>query len=198
MSISDRPGCSTITFRQPPLPEALAVTTELGFAEIDLGALPGVCDHVPYLLDQVAVTQVTGEVTRSGLAVRSVNGDIGDLNAILDKGQSSGRSEHPDRLLDLTAAVRALALLLRNGALDHDPVVDETTDIARVATDLTAAADRAGGLDMELWVESLHILRVCHTLGRARQLTDRLAGTPVGVVMDFSHVVAPTPTRWSS
>ena len=67
------------------------------------------------MLDQVAVTQVTGEVTRTGLAVRSVNGDIGDLNAILDKGQSSGRSEHPDRLLDLTAAVRALALLLRTG-----------------------------------------------------------------------------------
>ena len=43
---------------------------------------------------------------------------------------------------------------------------------------------------MELWVESLHILRVCHTLDRARQLTDRLTGTGVGVVMDFSHVVA--------
>jgi sugar phosphate isomerase/epimerase len=54
------------------------------------------------------------------------------------------------------------------------------------------------GFGVELWVESLHILRLSHTLDRAHQLTDRLAGSEVGVVMDFSHVVAPTPTRWSS
>ena len=46
-----RLGCSTISFRHQPLPEALATIAGLGFTEIDLGALPGVCDHVPYVLD---------------------------------------------------------------------------------------------------------------------------------------------------
>jgi sugar phosphate isomerase/epimerase len=190
MSISNRLGCSTISFRHLGLPEALTVISELGFVEIDLGALPGVCDHVPYLLDRAAVTQVAAGVTRSGLQVRSVNGDIGDLNAVLDDEQRAERAEHLDRLLDLAAAVDAVALVLPNGALRHDPVVDETTDIDRVAAELVAAADRAAGSDLEVWVESLHILRLCHTLDRAQQLTSRLAGTSVGVVMDFSHVVA--------
>lgn len=190
MSISPRIGCSTISFRHLPLPEALSVIEELGFAEIDLGALPGVCDHVPYVLDPAAVDQVAGEVAATALKVRSVNGDVGDLNAPLDTAGQAARSEHLDRLLDLTAAVQGLALVLPNGALSHQWIVDEPTDIGRVADELAAAADAATGRGLQVWVESLHILRMCHTLDRARLLTDRLAQAPVGVVMDFSHVVA--------
>ena len=190
MSISNRLGCSTISFRHLVLPDALAVISELGFGEIDLGALPGVCDHVPYVLDRVAVTLVAADVIASGLRVRSVNGDIGDLNAVLDPAENAERAEHLARLLDLTAAVNGLALVLPNGALSHDPVVDVPTDIARVAGELAVAAEQAAGRGLQLWVESLHILRLCHTLDRARQLTDLLTGTDVGVVMDFSHVVA--------
>ena len=97
MSISPRLGCSTISFRHMALTPALAVINELGFGEIDLGALPGVCDHVPYVLDRGAVSRVAGEVASSGLAVRSVNGDVGDLNAILDGEQRAELSEHLDR-----------------------------------------------------------------------------------------------------
>ena len=51
---SPRLGCSSISFRHLPLPEALRTMRERGFREIDLGALPGVCDHVPYVLDDGA------------------------------------------------------------------------------------------------------------------------------------------------
>ena len=47
-------------------------------------ALPGVCDHVPYVLDAAAVDAVAAAVESSGLRVRSINGDIGDLNHPLD------------------------------------------------------------------------------------------------------------------
>ena len=46
--------CSTITLRHLPLDQALATINKLGFTEIDLGALPGVCDHVPYELTPAA------------------------------------------------------------------------------------------------------------------------------------------------
>ena len=46
-----RLGCSTISFRHLDLDEALSWIAALGFTSIDLGALPGVCDHVPYVLD---------------------------------------------------------------------------------------------------------------------------------------------------
>ena len=82
-----RLGCSSISFRHQDLPAALRTIGALGFEEIDLGALPGVCDHVPYELDKGAVTAVAADVAESGLRVRSVNGDIGDLNAVLDGGR---------------------------------------------------------------------------------------------------------------
>src|SRR4029077_19525371 len=83
--IHSRLGCSTISFRHLDLDAALATITDLGFAEIDLGALPGVCDHVPYVLDAAAVDAVAAAVQASGLRVRSINGDIGDLNEPLDR-----------------------------------------------------------------------------------------------------------------
>ena len=189
MSINPRLGCSTISFRHLPLRDALAVIDELQFAEIDLGALPGVCDHVPVPLDRPAVDEVAAAVSETPLLVRSVNGDIGDLNLPLDAPEAARRSDHLDRLLDLTAAVGAPALVLPNGHLSHEPVDDLSTDIARVAGQLGWAADRAAARDLEIWVESLHLFRLCSDIDRAQQLTDSLPAT-VGVVMDFSHVVA--------
>ena len=64
---ADRVICSTITLRHLPLKDAVTTIADLGFSAIDLGALPGVCDHVPYELDDAAVDEVAGVVTRSGL-----------------------------------------------------------------------------------------------------------------------------------
>ena len=50
MSISDRLGCSTISFRHLTLADALRRSPISASPEIDLGALPGVCDHVPFVL----------------------------------------------------------------------------------------------------------------------------------------------------
>ncbi|WP_415856369.1 sugar phosphate isomerase/epimerase family protein, partial [Sinomonas sp. G460-2] len=138
-----RLGCSSISFRHLDLPAALATMTRAGFEEIDLGALPGVCDHVPYTLDRAAVASVAADVASSGLRVRSVNGDIGDLNVPLDAEARRERAEHLDRLLDLTAAVGAEALVLPCGALDHEPVAELDADLDRVAEELGSAAHAA-------------------------------------------------------
>ncbi|MFI7483804.1 sugar phosphate isomerase/epimerase family protein [Kocuria sp. M1R5S2] len=187
---SPRLGCSSISFRHLPLPEALRTMRESGFREIDLGALPGVCDHVPYVLDEHAVDRVSTEVGTSGLAVRSVNGDIGDLNTPLDDEQRTAREQHLEMLLRLTRAVGARALVLPCGASDHDPVRSLEEDLDTVAAELTHASDRAAVTGVEVWTESLHVHRLCWNIDRARRLTSRLAGTGVGVVMDFSHIVA--------
>ncbi|MBB3751991.1 sugar phosphate isomerase/epimerase [Mycolicibacterium sp. BK634] len=184
-----RLGCSTITFRQLRLPQALATIVGLGFDEIDLGALPGVCDHVPYVLDAAAVAHVAATVNRSGLAIRSINGDVGDLNVALDHGQRAARTRHLDMLIALAAATGARALVLPCGALSHEPADSLRADLDRVAAELQAAAQRARAHGVELWTESLHFHRLCFDLERAQQLTDRL-GDDVGIVMDFSHIVA--------
>jgi sugar phosphate isomerase/epimerase len=187
---NSRLGCSSISFRHQDLPAALRTISGLGFEEIDLGALPGVCDHVPYKLDAAAVTGVTAEVAASGLRVRSVNGDIGDLNAVLDAGASEARERHLEALLTLTRNTGAKALVLPCGALDHKPVRSLEEDLDKIAAQLSHAGQRAAEFGVELWTESLHFLRFCWNLERAELLAQRLAGTAVGIVMDFSHIVA--------
>ena len=185
-----RLGCSSISFRHQELAPALRTMKELGFEEIDLGALPGVCDHVPYSLDPAAVAAVAAEVSASGLRVRSVNGDIGDLNAVLDADAQSARTQHLDALLALAADTGARALVLPCGALDHTPVRGLDEDLDTIAGQLVNASERAAGFGVELWTESLHFLRFCWNLERAGLLADRLAGSGVGIVMDFSHITA--------
>jgi len=186
---SDRLGCSTISFRHQPLAEALETIASLGFAEIDLGALPGVCDHVPYVLDADAVSAVARTVRASRLRVRSVNGDVGDLNAPARGGRRSDRRTHLEMLSSLAAAVGAKALVLPCGALDHTPIATLEADVALVADELAAAATVAASHSVQLWTESLHLHRLCCTMDRAQMLADHLAAD-IGIVMDFSHVVA--------
>lgn len=190
MTFHPRLGCSTISFRHQDLATALDTIAGLGFTEIDLGALPGVCDHVPYVLDEQAVAAVAGTVAASGLSVRSINGDIGDLNRRLSADDRAQRSRHLDMLLALAVQTKADALVLPCGALDNDPVSTLNQDLDLVAAELAAAGGRAAEAGVGLWTESLHFFRLCHDTERAQQLTDRLAGTDVQVVMDFSHIVA--------
>ena len=187
---NSRLGCSSISFRHQSLPAALRTIEGLGFEELDLGALPGVCDHVPYDLDADAVAAVTAEVLASGLRVRSVNGDIGDLNALLHADAQAARNRHLDALLSLAAGTGAKALVLPCGALGRDPVRSLDEDLDTIAAQLTAAKRRADVFGVELWTESLHFLRFCWNLERAELLAGRLAGSGVGIVMDFSHIVA--------
>jgi sugar phosphate isomerase/epimerase len=187
---NSRLGCSSISFRHQELGAALRTIATLGFEEIDLGALPGVCDHVHYDLTLNAVGAAAAEVAASGLRVRSVNGDIGDLNAVLDGGGRAARERHLETLLTLTARTGAKALVLPCGALAHEPVHSVETDLDLIAAQLSHAGQRAAEYGVELWTESLHFLRFCWNLERAELLAQRLAGSGVGIVMDFSHIVA--------
>jgi sugar phosphate isomerase/epimerase len=62
-------------------------------------------------------------------------------------------------------------------------------DLDRVADELAAAARMAAVGRVELWTESLHFHRLCFDMERAQALTSRF-GPEVGIVMDFSHIVA--------
>lgn len=190
MPIHERVICSSISLRHRPLDEALALIEDQGFAEIDLGALPGVCDHVPSPLTVPAVEEVTATLAGHGLSVASVNADVGDLNLPVDDAGRRARCEHLDALLRLCHSVHSPALVLPCGWQSHDPADTLDTDLDRVADALRAAADQAASAGVELWVEAQHSLRLCWSTDRAAALMERLDDEAVGVVLDFSHVVA--------
>jgi sugar phosphate isomerase/epimerase len=181
--------CSSITLRHLPLEEALDVIAGLGFTEIDLGALPGVCDHVPYELTSDAVRQVAEVVLASGLTVRSVNADVGDLNRPLDTNAAASRHEHIRRLIELCQSVGSTGLVLPNGAQQHDPIVSLDDDLTLVAEQLTHIQQECADADLELWVEAPHFFRLCYNLERAHTLTTLLPQS-VGLICDVSHIVA--------
>ncbi|QCR20317.1 sugar phosphate isomerase/epimerase family protein [Agrococcus sp. SGAir0287] len=187
MTFPDRLGCSTISFQHLALPDALRDVRALGFQEIDLGALPGVCDHVPFELDDRAIDAVAATIADAGIRVRSVNGDVGDLN--VPAADPAARREHLERLLRLTAAIGAEALVLPCGALDHEPAATLEVDVARVAHELAVAGTLAEEHGTRVWVESIHFLRLCWNAERAAMLHER---TPASVraVLDLAHVVA--------
>jgi hypothetical protein len=130
--------CSTITLRHLSLAEALAQMSGLGVTEIDLAALPGVCDQVPYLPEDAAVAQVAAVVQGSRLSVRSVNADVGDLSRPLTPAEQDKRLANVDQLVGPCRAIGAAGFGLPNGARDRDPIADLDDDLDRVADSLSS------------------------------------------------------------
>ncbi len=186
---AERVICSTITLRYLPLDQALSTIADLGFTEIDLGALPGVCDHVPYELTAEAVREVAATVNGSGLIVRSVNADIGDLNRPLDSRETAERRQHAERLVELCVAVGSTALVLPNGAQQHEPIRSFDDDLALVAEQIAEVAELCATAGIELWVEAPHFFRLCYDVDRAEALAELLPAG-VGLICDVSHIVA--------
>lgn len=183
-----RLGCSTISFRALPLPDALARISGLGFAEIDLGALPGTCDHVPTPLPPERVEVIAQQVRESGLAVRLINADVADMDdPALDEPELRRRLA---TLVTLATAVGTSTIMLPSGRKGTTPRSELRRDVATVARSLTAAAGIVGEAGLALLVEAPYSNRLCCDLDRAAMLYDALGDAPVGAVLDVSHVVA--------
>lgn len=188
MTIDSRLGCSTISFRRWPLPGALAEIKAQGFGETDLGSLPGVCDHVPIPLPADQVDGLAEQILDSGVAVRLINADVADMDdPDLDDAEMQRRLR---TLVDLAKAVGTSTIMLPCGRQGTEPRTELSRDIATVARTLTAAADFVSAAGLILLVEAPHSRRLCATLERSEMLYEALGESPVGAVLDFSHVVA--------
>ena len=141
-SIDSRLGCSTISFRAWTLPGALAEISGQGFGEIDLGALPGVCDHVPTPLPPELVDVLADQILASGLAVRLINADVAGMN---DPGLDAAAIQRRLRtLVDLAGAVGTSTIMLACGRQGTELRTELSRAIATVARTLTAAAEFVG------------------------------------------------------
>ena len=188
MTIDPRLGCSTISFRRWPLSGALAEIKAQGFGETDLGSLPGVCDHVPIPLPADRVDALAGQILDSGVAVRLINADVADMDdPDLDAAVMQRRLR---TLVDLAQAVGTSTIMLPCGRQGTEPRSELSRDIATVARTLSAAADYVNAAGLDLLVEAPHSRRLCATVERSEMLYDALGESPVGAVLDFSHVVA--------
>ncbi len=179
-------GCSSITFRNRALPDALAEITGLGFTGGDLGGLPGVCDHVPHPPGAHA-DRIANVAAAAGVHVWALNVDPGSLNDPDLPEETLVR-----RAADLAtlAARLTAAIIVPCGAGARTPFLDEERDLALLAQRLRLVSTVAAERGVRLLVEGLHHHRFCHSAERLRRLLDRVPADVAGLVYDVSHVVA--------
>ena len=121
--IHTRLGCSTISFRHLDLDAALATIGGTRASPRSTSArCPGCATTFRTCSTRERSTRSPAPCAASGLRVRSINGDIGDLNEPLDRRSRTARDRHLDALLALAVATGSRALVLPCGALDHTPV----------------------------------------------------------------------------
>lgn len=180
-------GCSTISFRSWPLRGAVETIAELGFAQVDLGAIPSVVDHVPVPVSQAQRAGIVAAVAASGLQVRSVNADPGDFND--PQLPDDELRTVADGLVALAAACEA-DLVVPCGAASTTPLRDLDADLDLVAERLALISSLAEPAGVRVLVEAPHLYRLCHDLDLAAALLDRVDASTAGTVLDVSHVVA--------
>ncbi|WNE95260.1 sugar phosphate isomerase/epimerase [Streptomyces luomodiensis] len=189
MAGSGRLGCSTISFRARPLPDALAAIAGLGLPEADLGMLPGVCEHAPLRPGPDDVRRLTDLAAEHGIRWRSLNTDPADLNS--PRLHPRVWRESIDLLARATAGVGAPFLAVPNGRQRHQPFGPSLeADLATVVARLHEAGEVAAEHGVRLLVEAPHVYRLCRDTDRSDLLLDRLDPERCGLIYDVSHVVA--------
>lgn len=177
-------SCSTICFRDRPLDDALDALLAAGFTSGDLGALQGLCEHVPPFGSAEDLRAVSAVVKRSGFTPTSVNADCGSFT---DDPFDTVLAAVA-RLSDFCADTEVPMLLLPCGGPErHDMPVD--AQISLLARGLAAAADVTDAAGIQLVVEAPHHFRLVNTLARTRELLAQL-DPRIRLVYDVSHVRA--------
>lgn len=178
-------SCSTVIFRQYELAHALGTIAGLGFGNVDLAALAGLCEHIPPRGTARQLAAAARTVRASGLTVTSINADPGSFNGHEPAGEVRSRIA---RLFDACAEVQSPRLVLTCGEpLDPTRTADQQIDaVARGLDDAVALAESSG---VELVVEAPHFFRLVNDLNGTRALLDRL-DQGIRQAWDVSHVRA--------
>lgn len=177
-------GCSTICFKSQPLQQALESVRSSGFFSADLGALQGLCEHIPPRGTAEELSIAADIVRRSGIEPVSLNADPGAFNR--------------DPLDDIVSRVARLAAFCREagvpaivlpcGGPERDDISIDS-QIHAVAVGLAASADAAEGFGIRIFIEAPHHFRLVNTLERTRTLLAQLDDR-IGLVYDVSHIRA--------
>lgn len=195
MTPADRLACSTITFRELSLAHALDEIHALGFGAIDLGVMPGFCDHHLSRGNAIHPEKIALLTEKKHLKVRTVNCDPGIL-----ADEPEQVVERFRKFLAIARAVNATGISVGSGApadpKDYPAALAATVEVLRHFSDL--ASD--GGIS--LLIEAPHHYRLCNTVERALELIEAVDHSNAYLLLDTSHVraggddVVATATRY--
>ena len=186
--IKNRIGCSTISFRHLPLPQALDKIQALGFSPVDIGVLPSFCPH----LDLVHWTDKDTTALVSGLAARKLR--VSSLNV-----DPSGLAIcHPDEPVEFLAASLKIAAGLgaRTVTLQTGPSAVESEWLEKanvVAQRIRHLAEVGHRLGLRVSVEAPHTGTLASNYEQSARLFKLINDPRVGCTFDTSHAQLNNP-----
>lgn len=179
----DRIGCSLLTFHLWDLEAALDRVAAHGFRRIDLGIIPGHCDHVDLLgLTDAGRAALAQTVARRGLVVSSINLHPGDL-------AGAGFEQTEARIRAALALCKSLGVRVLTLPPGGKPAPEAWEAAARVVAErvraLLGPAEEAG---VRLALEAPHLRTLAEDVAQARRLFELIGDSRAACTFDTSHV----------
>lgn len=188
-ALSDRLGCSSITFRFQTLFEALESIHAAGLHKVDIACIPGFCDHINPLEFSAQEEQALQERLESlGMTVSTLNISAGGLN--------TERKEYAFRFIqaaiDLAERLGCYAVTIPTGSSASQ--ADLWQEYAeRSALSIRKLADYAAVKGIRLTLEAPHIRTLAETVSETRRFYQVLQDPRVACTFDTSHVARANP-----
>ncbi len=182
----DRLGCSTIAFRHFSLEAALKSIAELGFEYVDIGTMPGFCDHFNFFTaTEEEEADFIRQVRASGLRVHTLTTQIGHYNA--PDADREALLACAMRNLRVAKELGAYGVNVNNGAYRARETYPLEKDILIVASALREVAEEAHRLGLVMMIEAPHKGNLIRDADEAMRLVESIGHANAYLIFDSNH-----------
>lgn len=188
-TLSERLGCSTITFRQQTLFEALDNIAAVGLRKVDIACIPGFCPHIdPLKMSNQEVNELLDRLGKMGLVVSTLNVSAGGLNT--DKKDFVFR--FIQAAIDLATRLGCYAITIPTGSRVSNAHLWEENARASIQCigELAKGANEKG---IQLTLEAPHTGTLAENITETRRFFELLGDPRVACTFDTSHVARGNP-----
>lgn len=178
--------CSTITFRRYSLPEALEGIRAAGMTSVDIGTLPGFCDHFNmFEADEEEEEAFVRLVQTSGLSVHAFTAHVGHFN--LPNVDTDAGRRAASRNLRLAKRLGAYGVNVNCGAFRDRAQFPLAADMAVMANHIRLFSEEAAELGLALMIEAPHKGNLIRTADEAVELVQAVNHPNCGLIFDCNH-----------
>lgn len=188
-TISNRLGCSSITFRHQTLFEALDKIADTGLKKVDIACIPGFCPHIdPLAFTAEEEKALKDHLSELGMTVSTLNISAGGLNT----EKKDFVYSFIEAAIHLAGRLGCYAVTIPSGKKVADlEVWEENARVSsRLISILAECAEKDG---LHLTLEAPHPGTLAETVEETRRFFGVLGNHKVGATLDTSHVARANP-----
>ncbi len=188
-TLSNKLGCSSITFRHQTLFEALDKIADVGLKKVDIACIPGFCPHIdPLAFTAEEEKALKDHLAELGMTVSTLNISAGGLNT----EKKDFVFSFIEAAIHLAWRLGCYAVTIPSGKKVADLEVWEEN--ARSSSKLISAlAECAEKNGVHLTLEAPHPGTLAETVAETHRFFEVLRDPRVGCTLDTSHVARGNP-----